>query len=60
MPGYEADATTDTEKDKDLIAIDVKSILLLRFLFTPKCAIRNGEMDYLPIKARHLREMLTT
>lgn len=28
MPGNEADATTDTEKDKGLIAIDVKSILL--------------------------------
>jgi hypothetical protein len=27
MPGNEADATTDTEKDKDLISIDVKSIL---------------------------------
>lgn len=28
----------------------------IRFLFTPKCAIRNGGMDYLPIniKARHL------
>lgn len=35
MPGNEADATTDTEKDKDLIAIDVKSILLLRCACRP-------------------------
>ena len=27
MPGNEADATTDTEKDKEKIAIDVKSII---------------------------------
>jgi len=29
MPGNEADATTDTEKDKDFLSIDVKSILFI-------------------------------